>query len=134
MPQAMTNPAQELIGRHGEVERLNALGNRLHEGGGALVISGDAGIGKSAMLGHVREQAQAANFTVLATTGAEDAWIDAPSGGAFGDVMYTRSVQLVGPRTPPSPLCYCATARQSGRSGVLGTPPGQPRTAGLHDG
>ena len=45
--------------------------DRLHEGGGALVVSGEAGIGKSAMLGHVREHAGTLGFTVLATVGAE---------------------------------------------------------------
>jgi len=63
--------AQELIGRHAEIERLDTLVNRLHEGGGALVISGEAGIGKTAVLGHVRHQAHPVGFTVLATAGAE---------------------------------------------------------------
>lgn len=54
----MTDPAQQLIGRDAEVDRLHALVNRLHERGGALVISGEAGIGKSALLGHVREHAE----------------------------------------------------------------------------
>ena len=67
----MTDPAQDLIGRHAEVERLDALVHHLHDGGGALVLSGEAGIGKSAMLGHVREQAQLLGCTVLATAGAE---------------------------------------------------------------
>src|ERR1700733_1046260 len=67
----MTETAQELIGRHAEIERLDALVNRLHEGGGALVISGEAGIGKTAVLGHVRHQAHTVGFTVLATAGAE---------------------------------------------------------------
>ena len=67
----MTDPAQQLIGRDAEVERLNDLVNRLHERGGALVISGEAGIGKSAMLAHVREQALSVGSTVLETAGAE---------------------------------------------------------------
>ena len=68
---AMIDQAQALIGRHAELERLDALVHHLHEGGGALVISGEAGIGKSALLGHVREQAQALGATVLATAGVE---------------------------------------------------------------
>ena len=67
----MTDPAPGLIGRDAEVERLNALVNRLHEEGGALVITGEAGIGKSAILGYVREHAQAMGATVLVTVGAE---------------------------------------------------------------
>jgi DNA-binding CsgD family transcriptional regulator len=67
----MTDPAQGLIGRDAEVQRLNALVNRIHEEGGALVISGEAGIGKSAMLGHVREHAHTMGTTVLSTVGAE---------------------------------------------------------------
>src|SRR5579863_7413183 len=67
----MTDDARDLIGRHAQLERLDALVNRLHEGGDAVVISGEAGIGKSAMLGHVREQAHAHGMTILATAGAE---------------------------------------------------------------
>src|SRR5580658_3992517 len=67
----MIDTAHELVGRHAEMERLHALVNRLHEGGGALVISGEAGIGMSALLGHVREHAQAMGTTVLATAGVE---------------------------------------------------------------
>ncbi len=67
----MTVTAQELIGRRAEIERLDALVDRPHEGGGALVISGEAGIGKTAVLGHVRDQAQSIGSTVLATAGAE---------------------------------------------------------------
>src|ERR1700733_1420020 len=67
----MIDLARELIGRHGEVERLDGLVSSLRQGGGALVISGEAGVGKSALLGVVREQAQVIGATVLATTGAE---------------------------------------------------------------
>jgi DNA-binding CsgD family transcriptional regulator len=67
----MNEMALELIGRHAEIERLDTLVDRLHEGGGALVISGEAGIGKTAVLGHVRHQAHTVGFTVLATSGAE---------------------------------------------------------------
>jgi DNA-binding CsgD family transcriptional regulator len=67
----MIDVARELIGRHAEMARLDALVGNLHEGGGALVVSGEAGIGKSAMLGHVREQARTVGTTVLATEGAE---------------------------------------------------------------
>jgi DNA-binding CsgD family transcriptional regulator len=67
----MIDTAHELVGRHAEVERLNALMDRLREGGGAFLISGEAGIGKSAMLGHVRAHAQAMGTTVLSTCGAE---------------------------------------------------------------
>ncbi len=65
----MTSPAEQLIGRAVEVEHLNALVNRLYERGGALVISGEAGIGKSALLSHVREQALSVGSVVLETAG-----------------------------------------------------------------
>ncbi len=67
----MIDQAQALIGRDADLERLDGLVHHLHEGGGALVISGEAGIGKSALLGHVREHALAVGATVLSTAGVE---------------------------------------------------------------
>src|SRR5438477_8104477 len=63
--------ADELIGRQAEAARLDALLDRLSEGGGALVIRGEAGIGKSAMLALAGERATALGFAKLATVGVE---------------------------------------------------------------
>jgi len=64
-------PAAELIGREAEVGRLNALLDRLSGGGGAIVIRGEAGIGKSALVAHAAERAGALGFAKLATVGVE---------------------------------------------------------------
>jgi AAA ATPase domain len=59
-----------LVGRHDERARIDRL---LDEGaaswGGALVVRGEAGIGKTALLEYARSRAQAA--TVVSTTGVE---------------------------------------------------------------
>ncbi|MEO7236465.1 MAG: LuxR family transcriptional regulator [Lapillicoccus sp.] len=60
-----------LVGRHEERRRLNALvaGARLGQSG-VLVVDGEPGIGKTALLGYAVEQA--AGFLVLRVTGSED--------------------------------------------------------------
>src|ERR1700686_2986769 len=63
--------AAELIGREAEAARLDALLDRLPDGGGAIVIRGEAGIGKSAMLALAGERASALGFATLATVGVE---------------------------------------------------------------
>jgi len=66
-----TTSAAELIGREAEAARLDALLDRLPDGGGAIVIRGEAGIGKSAMLALAGERASALGFAKLATVGVE---------------------------------------------------------------
>jgi DNA-binding CsgD family transcriptional regulator len=61
----------ELIGRAAELARLDAAIAALPRQGGALVISGDAGIGKSALLLHARERAAAVGARTLITVGVE---------------------------------------------------------------
>jgi DNA-binding CsgD family transcriptional regulator len=61
----------ELIGRDGEAERLGALIDHLRDGGGALLVSGEAGIGKSALLDHAGARARASGMRTLATAGVE---------------------------------------------------------------
>jgi DNA-binding CsgD family transcriptional regulator len=70
-PSSRSTPAAELIGREAETARLDSLLDRLPEGGGAIVIRGEAGIGKSAMLALVGERASALGFAKLATVGVE---------------------------------------------------------------
>jgi hypothetical protein len=59
----------ELIGREAETDRLEALVDELR--GGAVVICGEAGIGKSALLEHVRARAGERGAQTLATVGVE---------------------------------------------------------------
>jgi hypothetical protein len=42
-----------------ELQAVETLVGRVNEGGGALLIRGDAGIGKSALLGHAIEVGEA---------------------------------------------------------------------------
>jgi DNA-binding CsgD family transcriptional regulator len=64
-------PAAELVGRSAETDRIDAIFNRLGRGGDALLIRGDPGIGKSALLHHAWLRADAAGIRSLVTTGVE---------------------------------------------------------------
>jgi len=59
-----------LIGRDRELAELYALVDGIEEQGGALVVRGEAGIGKSALLAAAKERAQHRGITVVSTTGA----------------------------------------------------------------
>jgi|HubBroStandDraft_6_1064221.scaffolds.fasta_scaffold19775_2 DNA-binding CsgD family transcriptional regulator len=61
----------ELIGRNEEVARVDALLDGVRERGGALVIRGEPGIGKSALLDHARGRASTLGARTLATVGVE---------------------------------------------------------------
>jgi hypothetical protein len=60
-----------LLGRDTEAELLAAVVDHLHERGGALVVSGEAGIGKSALLQQTRAHASASGARTLGTAGVE---------------------------------------------------------------
>jgi hypothetical protein len=66
-----SDATSDLIGRAAETERLNAVLDHLHERGGALVVRGEPGIGKSALLDHARRHADAAGARTLVTVGFE---------------------------------------------------------------
>jgi DNA-binding CsgD family transcriptional regulator len=59
-----------LLGREQEQSVLDALVDGIEQRGGALVVRGDAGIGKSALLAAARERALHRGITVVSTTGA----------------------------------------------------------------
>ena len=61
----------ELIGRHDEIARVDALLNRVRDRGGTLVIRGEPGIGKSALLELARGRASSLGARTLATVGVE---------------------------------------------------------------
>jgi len=65
------DPAAGLVGRSAETGRIDAILNRLESGGDALLIVGDPGIGKSALLHHARSRAHAAGIRSLVTVGVE---------------------------------------------------------------
>src|SRR5689334_18188980 len=61
----------ELIGRDGELARVDALLDRVRDRGGALVIRGEPGIGKSALLDSARGRASSLGARTLTTVGVE---------------------------------------------------------------
>src|SRR5260370_2234817 len=61
----------ELIEREQESAVLDGLVDRLPDGGGAVVVRGEAGMGKSALLQRVRRRAEAQGVRPLITVGVE---------------------------------------------------------------
>jgi DNA-binding CsgD family transcriptional regulator/tetratricopeptide (TPR) repeat protein len=61
---------EALLGRDRELAELYALVDGIHERGAALVVRGEAGIGKSALLAAAKERALQQGVTVVSTTGA----------------------------------------------------------------
>ena len=60
-----------LVGRSAELRRLSGLIDEVSVGGGCLVVSGDPGIGKSALLGEVAQLAVDQGMRVLRARGSE---------------------------------------------------------------
>lgn len=67
----LVEASPELMEREHESAVLDALVDRLREGGGALLVRGEAGIGKSVLLQRVRQRAAAQGARVLASDGVE---------------------------------------------------------------
>jgi tRNA(Met) C34 N-acetyltransferase TmcA len=63
--------SSRLFGREAEVAVLDQLVTRIPERGGALVVRGDPGIGKSALLGVASAAASSKGVSVLRTAGAQ---------------------------------------------------------------
>jgi predicted ATPase len=62
----------DLFERDGELSRIDGLLASARAGnGGVLVVTGPAGIGKSSLLGEVREQARLSGMRVLSGRGGE---------------------------------------------------------------
>jgi predicted ATPase len=59
-----------LLGRNRELAALLTLIDGIEGTGGALVVRGEAGIGKSALLTAAKERARDRGVTVVSTTGA----------------------------------------------------------------
>jgi DNA-binding NarL/FixJ family response regulator len=64
-------PAALLVGRDNELERLYRIVDGLADHGGALIVRGEAGIGKTAMLAAAAGRAHEHGVTVLTANGAE---------------------------------------------------------------
>jgi DNA-binding CsgD family transcriptional regulator len=67
----LVDTGPELIEREQECAVLDALVDGLREGGGAVVLRGEAGIGKSALLQRARRRAEAQGARPLVTVGVE---------------------------------------------------------------
>ncbi len=67
----LVDAGPDLIEREQESAVLDALVDRVSEGGGAVVVRGEAGIGKSVLLQRVRRRAEAKGARALATIGVE---------------------------------------------------------------
>jgi DNA-binding CsgD family transcriptional regulator len=70
MSVAASNPGP-LVGREAEVERLASLLDGIGDGGGALVLYGEPGIGKSRLLAVAAGLARDRGFTVLSAAGVQ---------------------------------------------------------------
>ena len=72
MSTAATAASQALFGRDTAIASITAfLGREPHSDVGALILSGDAGVGKSALLDEAAGTAAASGYTVIRTAGAE---------------------------------------------------------------
>ena len=63
--------SEQLFGRDDELVRLYGIVEELRDHGGAFVIRGEAGIGKSTLLAAASERAHALGLTVLTANGVE---------------------------------------------------------------
>ena len=68
---ARSHAGTDLIGRDAELQLLDELTDGLASGGGALIVRGEAGIGKSALLEYARVRVSARGGRVLSSIGAE---------------------------------------------------------------
>jgi predicted ATPase len=67
----MTEKARMLVGRDRELAILDSFGRRATADGGALLFTGEPGVGKTAILDAAAEAAAAAGTTVLRATGVQ---------------------------------------------------------------
>src|SRR5437899_2366880 len=74
MPGPGDLPAQEpapIIGRDAALARLRALVDPVPQAGQVLVVTGEAGMGKTVLLADAAERARSAGIRVLSVTGRE---------------------------------------------------------------
>lgn len=88
---ASTSPPPLLLGRHREVAQLDALLENAAQGASAaLLLSGEAGIGKSSLLRAAADTAAQRGFQVLRTRGYE----------AESDIPFAGLLELLAPLLP----------------------------------
>jgi predicted ATP-dependent serine protease len=67
----MEGSSADLFGRDREQQQLDDLLGQVHARGSALLIRGEAGIGKSALMAYARRRALAKGFNVLSAAGVQ---------------------------------------------------------------
>src|SRR5438477_11234064 len=65
------SPPDRLVGRGSELRFLGGLLEQLRDGGGAVLVRGEAGIGKSALLSEAVRLAAAQQVRVFTATGVQ---------------------------------------------------------------
>ena len=65
-----SHPSETLLGRQRELAAIDALLDGIRDRGGSLLVRGEPGIGKSALLEKAQERATARGIAVLRTAGA----------------------------------------------------------------
>src|SRR6476661_2457509 len=68
---ARSTVSEPLLGRDDELMRLYRIVEEIPDHGGAFVIRGEAGIGKSTLLAAASERAHSLGLTVLSANGVE---------------------------------------------------------------
>ena len=85
-----TAAAQHLIGRAAELDLLVGAVERAREQGGALVVHGERGIGKTSLLGEAGRLLRERGFRVLSTVGMES------EANLAGSALHQLLVPLIG--------------------------------------
>ncbi len=70
-PQGDDHHSRQLIGRQAEIERVRAFLTEVQAGGGALLVTGEPGVGKTGLLNAASELASAADMLILRAAGVE---------------------------------------------------------------
>jgi DNA-binding CsgD family transcriptional regulator len=87
IPPGSPDARLQVVEREAEIDQLDALIEHVRERGGALVICGEAGIGKSVLLERARERASDLGFPTLVTVGVE----------SEAELAFAGMHQLLGP-------------------------------------
>lgn len=111
-----------LFGRDGECTRIHALLDGIDRAGAALLVRGEPGIGKSALLDYAAEQASARGFRVLRTVGVH----------AETHMPYSGLQELLRPLNGGhGRLPHVQRASLETAFGIADGPPAQPFLVGL---
>src|SRR5437879_3398321 len=111
-----------LLGRADEVELLTSLLDGVESAGGALVIRGEPGVGKSRLLSETAALARGRGFTVLSTTG-----VHSEAHLAFAGLH--TAIRRPSWLRPTSPVrAWTRARREARRAGAMRPSPGSGRS------